>query len=109
MALVTAYERRFGSNTATRGARDALAAYVAWHRAHGQSFPAIDSFLKAAPDHASVGGGTIEIDREELRRYSAIDFTGFARHRYSIRQYTGEPVPEATTPRQRPTAPTACG
>ena len=94
IALVRTTEATFGPNTATRGARDALAAYVAFHRPHGQLFPRIEALLAEPPDGGSVGGGTIMFDRQELRRYSDVDFATFAQHRYSIRQFTGAPIAE---------------
>lgn len=105
IALVPAREAAEGPSLATRGSRDALAAYVAWHDRIGAALPAdlsdrLTAFLAAAPPgDAAVGiapqGGTVTLTRAEIAAATDFDYPRFAATRYSVRQFTGAPVDRA--------------
>jgi nitroreductase len=96
LTAVPRLESRAGACLATRGARGSMRQYVAFHDAqgHAEMIPhALRTFVAASgPD---LPGGAFSMTRADLLAATAMDFDRFARARYSIRQFTGAPVPEA--------------
>lgn len=93
LKAVPDYEQRFGPGLPTRCARAALAEYAAFHRQTNAPMEAVEAFLATAPADPTAGSaGTLMISREAIYAHSNIDFDAFARHRYSVRNFTGEPV-----------------
>lgn len=93
LAAVPDYERQFGPGLPSRCARAALGEYAAFHRESGSPREEVEAFLEKAPaDPQSGAAGTLMVSREAVHAHSSIDFDAFARHRYSIRNFTGEPV-----------------
>lgn len=74
----------------TQGARATIAEYAAFH---GDDLPEdvawTADFSTTAIDHP---GGTSKLTAADFDAAKAADFDRFARSRYSVRQYTGEPV-----------------
>lgn len=91
---VPEYERRFGPGLPSITAREALLEYEAFNDGCGQAIaPELKAFNRdrsAAED--VVAAGTIEVSREDLQPAPGMDFERFAQSRFSIRNYTGEPV-----------------
>lgn len=101
---VPALEGTAGPCLATRGSRDALAAYAAWHDRTGADLPAdqaarLRAFLAATPpDDAARNtpmGGVVTLTRAEIAAATDIDYARFVNTRYSVRQFTGDPVSRA--------------
>jgi nitroreductase len=92
MARISRLEGMGEAGFETEGARGSLASYVAFHTARAHPVDAdLEDFLAAAPQ-TERPGGVVTLKREKLAAATAMDFDGFARSRYSVRQYTGEPV-----------------
>lgn len=92
MAEVPAYEAA-GQDYISDGARASVRDWVAFHDRLGVAIrPEIRAFAAGA---GNLAGGVKTLSREEIVAAGAVDFERFARMRYSIRQFTGAPVPEA--------------
>ena len=86
------YEARFGGSLATSASRVALREYRAHCDGHGKPVPEeLAAFLADASEPGCIAG-TKTVQRAEIERALEFDFDRFARARYSVRQYTGEPV-----------------
>ncbi|TBW32971.1 nitroreductase family protein [Siculibacillus lacustris] len=92
----TRFEAEHGSHAFTVAVRDALAEYVAFNRDHDLRFPAIEAFLAGGPaGSADSTGGTLSFARDDIVRHGDFSFADFAARRHSIRNFTGDEVPEA--------------
>lgn len=101
IAVVPALEAETGPCLATRGSRDALAAYLDWHERMGAELPQNDTqqlraFLDTAPQDSAQGdgplGGVVTLSRAEIAAATDIDYAQFVKTRYSVRQFTGAEV-----------------
>lgn len=92
MRELPAYEAA-GRDHVSEGARASVRDWVAFHDRLGAEIPAgVRAFVQGADN---LEGGSKRLSRAEILAASAIDFERFARMRYSIRQFTGAPVPAA--------------
>jgi len=92
--MVPRLEAKAGPSLATRGARGALKAYVDYHDARDFEVRAdVRALVESTDPGMSLCGGTLAMTREEMQAASAMDFDRFARARYSVRNFTGAPVP----------------
>ena len=104
------YEAAYGADATTEVARNALTEYQAFNRANGVVNTKLDAFLSGRP--ATNGeGGTVELTREQLFPFSDDQALSVVRSRRSVRQFTGETIPnevieEAVRLAQR--APSVC-
>jgi nitroreductase len=92
---VDTYATRFGPNQTTARALHALNEYVAFNRAHGVDMDWIETRLDALRSRHpadATEGGTRTISRERIHAAARIDLSGFFASRYSVRQFSGEPV-----------------
>lgn len=102
--LITAVPRleaEAGPCLATRGSRDALAAYAAWHDRAGAALPAdqaarLRAFLDSPPPKDAARnvpmGGVVTLTRSEIAAATDFDYARFVNTRYSVRQFTGDAV-----------------
>lgn len=78
---------------------NALEAYVAFNRLHGQDVSYVESCLKSVKgrflggEKLSDEGGVITVKREEILKKSSGNFASLAASRYSIRVFDEDPVP----------------
>ena len=94
MREVPRHEAAGGTGVETHGARGAIRAWVKFHDRIGHPVdPAIRAFAEG-PE--TLPGGIVTLTRDEIHEAARIDFARFARSRYSVRQFTGEPVAEET-------------
>lgn len=93
-AKVADYETRFGPAVATRGARSALESYIAYHAALGINFSELEAHRIDASNIDNIPAGTINITRDEIVASTSIPYRQFVQSRFSVRNYTGEPVTE---------------
>lgn len=91
--LVPLHERLFGRVAATQEARAVLHAYRSSTWCDPALGSEIDLFLAATPAETLPSAGAKLVQRGAIRALSDIDFTAFAASRYSVRDFTGEPVP----------------
>lgn len=89
---VAEYETRFGPSVATLGARSALDAYIAYHAALGIEFPEFEALRVDAETANTVAAGAIDVTRDEIITATAIPYGNFVASRFSVRNYTGEPI-----------------
>jgi nitroreductase len=87
------HEARHGLSLPTQSARKALKEYLDYCRRHGVAAPGgVKELLFSAPA-PNCEAGTIEVTRKSiLDAIASGDFGAFARHRYSVRQFTGQPI-----------------
>ncbi len=87
------HEARHGVSLPTQSARKALNEYLGYCRQHGVTVPnGVEELLASAPA-PNCEAGTMEVARKSIREAIASgDFGTFARHRYSVRQFTGQPI-----------------
>lgn len=94
---IVEYEERTGPDEVTLAARSALSEYLEFNKFHQLDFPQIRAFTEVGqppgPQDCIRTGGTIALDRSTLLRPEDRFFADFASRRYSIRSFTGEPVP----------------
>lgn len=91
---VTEHENRFGPAVATRGARSALEAYIAHHVALGMTFPELGAFRVKEADIQNIPAGAMNVTRDEIVAATSIPYERFVQSRFSVRDFTGEPVTE---------------
>lgn len=94
LSRVPQYENQYGPSMPTIIARQALLEYADFNRRIDHEVPVeLKAFNQPITESwADVPAGTIEMSREMLLPPAGTDFERFARNRYSIRNYTGEPV-----------------
>ncbi len=95
MGLVRNLERRQGAFFHGQGARSTLQSYRQNAVCTEELAQQIDSFNAGVDPQQLPAAGIAHVTQADIRKASDIDFEAFARSRYSIRDYTGEPVPEA--------------
>lgn len=105
LADTQAYVRRYGWEYPATTAVHALRAYVRFNRSQGRDDvsdrvqSALDEMLRLHPDVNDVisrdGGGVRELRREQIAHERESSFTRFFASRHSIRNFSGEVVPEA--------------
>lgn len=101
LSAVPKLEADHGPCLATRGSRGSLQRYVEFHDRIGAKVRAdLLAFVatNTADDAAAPGypGGTMELSRADIAAATDFDYARFVQSRYSVRQFTGEPVtPEA--------------
>ncbi|HEY0846542.1 MAG TPA: nitroreductase family protein [Noviherbaspirillum sp.] len=92
---VATHERYFGASTTTARALNTLHEYLEFTRAGGADVswlePRLAALAPAQPDAAGEGG-TREVTREEILAAARRDLSGFFSTRFSVRQFSGEPV-----------------
>ena len=108
-ALVPVFERRYGSDEVTGAARAALRSVVLPGREQGFAYEEAEGLL--AGDVGSGEGGVLAVTRAAIHENSLKDLSGFFENRYSVRNFTAEPVaPEllAKALRMAQKAPSVC-
>lgn len=105
LADTRAYVVRYGWEYPATSAVHALRAYVRFNRSHGRADvsdrvqSALEEMLRQHPDLddalAQDGGGVREVSREHLALEREASFPRFFASRHSIRNFSGEVVPEA--------------
>lgn len=105
LADTRAYVGRYGWEYPATTAVHALRAYVRFNRSRGQVEvadkvqAALDETLRVYPDVGDAlsadGGGVREVSREQLAQEREASFAGFFGSRHSIRNFSGEVVPES--------------
>jgi nitroreductase len=93
--LVQQHEALFGEAPATREARSALYHYRISPHCLPDLGAEIDAFLSTTSIDDLPPAGAMTVSRDEIHRAAQIDFADFARHRFSARVFTGDPVPPA--------------
>jgi nitroreductase len=93
--LVRGLERTGGAFFHGQGARATLQAYRRDAVCTEELGRQIDSFNEGLVPEGLPAAGADHVTLADIRQASAIDFEAFARSRYSVRDYTGDPVPEA--------------
>ncbi|MFQ3667221.1 MAG: nitroreductase family protein [Sphingomonadaceae bacterium] len=93
--LVTVNEEAAGPTFHSAGARSALLAYRGATTCLPETATSIAEFEAARPAASMPEAGMRWESRDAVRQASAIDFAAFARSRSSVRDFSGEPVPEA--------------
>nr|WP_295130997.1 nitroreductase family protein [uncultured Roseateles sp.] len=96
--------RLFGANASLRRALETLDAYIEFNRGQGADvqwlLPRLES-LRARLVEAGFGpvgpaeAGTLAVSRESIHRASRLDLSEFFAQRYSVRQFSGEPIAPA--------------
>jgi len=92
------YVDRYGYDTIVVISLNVLQKYREFQTSHGitrDEFAARLSVLRdniPEPYRSEDRGGPIPVDRETIWKSAKIDFEGFAKSRYSVRQYSGDPV-----------------
>lgn len=94
------YLRHHGQGLTIARLINVLDEYVAFNERHGVDLgwlrPRLQALKAAAAGGpASAEGGTRELTRQDIVDAAAIDFTRFVEHRFSIRQFSDEPVTDA--------------
>lgn len=92
---VDLYARRFGASQTTARAVNTLHEYMAFNRAGGSDVSWLEPRLETASSiqPASSGeGGTREVTRQEILDAAQVDLSRFFSMRYSVRQFSPEPV-----------------
>jgi nitroreductase len=95
IGLVQGLERADGPFFHGQAARATLQAYRTSPVCTDALARPIDDFNAGIEPELLPQAGIAHVTQAEIRAASAIDFAAFARSRHSIRDYTGEPVPEA--------------
>lgn len=99
--VVPVLEAETGPCLATCGSRDALAAYLEWHKRINAELPENDAqqlraflnnSLQGGASRDSPLGGVITLSRAEIVAATDIDHARFVNTRYSVRQFTGADV-----------------
>jgi len=71
-----------------------LMEYIEYHKSRGYDVSEYDRRISRYKGYLNQGvGGTRVFSKEEMMAHSKADFAEFSRHRYSIRNYSEEPVP----------------
>ena len=91
--LVPLCEAMFGSIPATLEARSVLHDYRKSPWCEADTGVEIDGFLAGTSLESLPPAGAMLVKRSEIWAASNIDFPQFAANRYSVRDFTGEPVP----------------
>lgn len=53
----------------------------------------LKSHLKEGEAYTNLCGGTIQLNKNDIRKHSSFDYEDFVKSRHSIRQFTGEEIP----------------
>jgi len=94
--------QRYGPDATVALCLSVLEAYVAFQVEQGVELDAITADLhilsRLLAEHRDKAntGGLLHITRRQLRKSADIDFEAFSSSRYSVRQFTGNPVPDET-------------
>jgi nitroreductase len=99
--LIEVYAARYGYIAPATTAIGALREYLAFNERVGCEVPyvkrRVEEILaksdKARAGYASWEAGVIPVKRVELEKYQAVDFEGFFKSRYSIRNFAGGEIP----------------
>ncbi|HTI50253.1 MAG TPA: nitroreductase family protein [Planctomycetaceae bacterium] len=99
MRALRRYLERFECHDELATAVACLEQYVAFHRTRGDANPALEaeleqlrSRLPRIPNASPPAGGVLQVTRDEIWQQARRDLTGFFASRYSIRQFSPEPV-----------------
>jgi nitroreductase len=98
---VREYVRQFGPSGATAAAIHSLDEYLRFNAAEGSTLPRLAAVVDELRERHAAGGiccdagGTKAVTREDIHRAGRIDLKGFFASRYSIRQFSGEPVDQS--------------
>ncbi|PTV94947.1 nitroreductase [Rhodobacter aestuarii] len=96
MGHITHYETSFGPDTTSANARAALKQYVAFNHGLGVDVHALEAFLAKAPNGTPEGeGGAIKLQRGDLFPVPQDTAIEFLRSRRTLRNFTGEAIPQA--------------
>lgn len=103
-AKLESYLDEFGRDETVEWALSAIATYLDYHAKRGMAFPEIaetlDRVTRAlAYAPSAEAGGTQEVTKSALLDAVNIDFSRFLRARHSVRQYTDQPIDDATIAR----------
>lgn len=81
------------SNISFIAAVSSLQEYVRFHEKNNYDVVDLKSRINefSIPENCALGG-TTELKRDEILRYAKMDFNGFSQNRFSIRNFTGDPV-----------------
>jgi nitroreductase len=90
---VTYGEARYGCSHASTAARSALGHYREHALKHGVQVAEVERFLAAHP-YTPGAGGTLTVTRADVQSKAKRDLDEFFFSRFSVRQFTGEPVAE---------------
>lgn len=90
--------RAYGPNITTRRAMNTLHEYVAFNQSKNHNtdwlLPRLSALASASAVNDSAGG-TLLVTRENIIRATSIDFAEFVKQRFSIRQFSNEPVSDS--------------
>lgn len=95
MERVAYHIAHFGPSHTTRRALNTLSEYVAFNKAHGNDASWLEPRLAVLSDQSpgdDVAGGTRAITRDEILQACRLDLKEFFANRYSIRQFSRDPV-----------------
>jgi nitroreductase len=99
LACVDEYTRRFGPNHSSLRALNTLDEYVRFNRGLGVDVGWMEARLRALAALQSGGapgeGGTLDTTRAAIHAAARIDLDAFFAQRYSVRQFSSEPVDPA--------------
>jgi nitroreductase len=94
------YAERYGSNLTIRRLLNTLVAYQQFNQAQGADvswlqprLQKLQTLAQGAP--SSDEGGVRAVSAAEIKAAANVDFTRFVEHRFSIRQFSDEPVTQA--------------